>query len=361
MRQLFSWLLTIKSSDDDARRRGRNVVILALSVCVMICFLVPLVLSQMSPGMVLVLFGPPTLIYIGAIWLARRGLVTLSALIFIATETVGVFGGMLSTSQIGVAPFFLVLSLLIASLSLRPWQIWPVLAASLAGLIATALLLPNSPLKDMNGYQTVVSSVFLLGIVALVSFLGAKSTSVALNVAHDANNKAQNAASELSRLNSVLETTVAERTAALESALTEVQARADTQSKLLAEVEQQRIAIRELSVPVIPISATTLIMPLVGDLDGSRLQQLQEQALQALQRSSAHFLVLDITGVPMVDTHVAQGLLAVVQAARLLGARVMMVGIRPEVAQSIVALGLNMHGMDTASDLQSALSVIGLN
>jgi rsbT co-antagonist protein RsbR len=236
-----------------------------------------------------------------------------------------------------------------------------VLAISLAGLIATASMLPNNPLGDMNAEQTLFSGMLLLGVVALVGYLGAKSTSVALNTAQAASAEAQHAASALTRLNAALEASVAERTAALESALADVQARADAQSKLLAEVEQQRIAIRELSVPVIPISASTLIVPLVGDLDRARLQQLQEQALQALQRSPAHYLVLDITGVPVVDTHVAQGLLAVVQAARLLGARVMMVGIRPEVAQSIVGLGLNMHGMDTASDLQSALNLIAHN
>jgi len=361
MRQFFSWLLTIRSSDEDARRRGRNLVILVLGLSVMIFLLTPLALSQLPAGTVFLLLGPPLLIYIGAMALARRGFVMLSALIFVVTELAGTIGGMLNTGQLSVAPFFLVLSLLVASLVLRPWQIWPVLAANLAGLVVTIMALPNNPLNDTNSYQVLFSSVLLLGIVALVGYLGAKSTSVALNAAQAARSEAQHAASALTGLNTALESTVAERTAALESALAEVQARADVQSKLLAEVEQQRTAIRELSVPVIPISATTLIMPLVGDLDGSRLHQLQERALQALQRSSAHFLVLDITGVPMVDTHVAQGLLAVVQAARLLGARVMMVGIRPEVAQSIVALGLNMHGIDTASDLQSALSLIGLN
>jgi len=361
MRQFFSWLLAINSTADDVRRRGRNVIILALSLIVTASLFAPLLLLQAPSITVFMLLGPSILIFIGVVLLTRRGLVTLSALIFIASELAAILGAMLSSGQLGVAPFFLVLSLLIASLSLRPWQIWPVLAANFVVLIATILALQNSPLTDMNGYQTVFSSSVLLGVVALMGYLGAKSTSVALNTAQAANAESQTAASALSRLNTALETTVAERTAALESALAEVQARADAQSKLLAEVEQQRIAIRELSVPVIPISATTLIVPLVGDLDGPRLQQLQEQALQALQRSSAHYLVLDITGVPMVDTHVAQGLLAVVQAARLLGARVMMVGIRPEVAQSIVSLGLNLHGMDTASDLQSALSLIALN
>ena len=96
-------------------------------------------------------------------------------------------------------------------------------------------------------------------------------------------------------------------------------------------------------------------MPLVGALDSTRLRQLQEQCLHALEQRAARTLVLDITGVPIVDTQVAQGLLMTVRAARLLGAEVALVGIRPEVAQSIVGLGLELRDVRTFSDLQSAL------
>lgn len=152
-----------------------------------------------------------------------------------------------------------------------------------------------------------------------------------------------------------LEVQVTERTAALKDALAEVEARATEQERLLAEIEQQRHTIRELSVPVLPISSDSLVMPLVGALDTGRLQQINEQALHALERSGAHHLFLDITGVPVIDSEVAEGLVSVVQAGRLLGAEVVLVGIRPEVAQAIVSLGINLQSMRTASDLQSAL------
>jgi rsbT co-antagonist protein RsbR len=108
----------------------------------------------------------------------------------------------------------------------------------------------------------------------------------------------------------------------------------------------------------LPISRHTLVMPLVGELDSVRLQLVQEQALLALEKTAARSLVLDITGVPVVDTTIAQGLLQVVQAARLLGAEVMLVGIRPEVAQSIVGLGIDLQYTRTSSDLQTALGHI---
>ena len=362
MQQFIGWILTINSADEDARRRGRNVVILALGLIAMAILFVPVVMlrSIVGPGVyatIAVAIG----LYAGVVMLARRGLVTLSALLFIATEVIAVLGASFSTGQLSVGPFFLVLALLIASLTLRPWQIWPVLAAITVGLFATIFALSSTPFAELYGYETIFGGVLLLVVVALISFLGAKTTTGALRTADQARAEAERAAEALGRANLDLETAVGERTAALEAALHDVQAHADQQAQLLAELEQQRSAIRELSVPVIPVSATTLIMPLVGALDSTRLVQVQERALEALQRASARTLILDITGVPIVDTQVAQGLLMVVQAARLLGAGVVLVGIRPEVAQSIVGLGLDLHAIETASDLQSALKRVTLN
>jgi rsbT co-antagonist protein RsbR len=160
---------------------------------------------------------------------------------------------------------------------------------------------------------------------------------------------------ELEALSRRLETTVRERTADLEMALGSLEVRAAEQERLLEQNNRQQAAIRELSVPVLPISATTLVMPLVGALDGERLLILQERALGAIMQTSARRLLLDITGVPLVDSYVAQGLIRTLQAARLLGAEVALVGVRPEVAQSIVGLGVDLSGMRTYADLQSAL------
>jgi anti-anti-sigma regulatory factor/HAMP domain-containing protein len=153
-----------------------------------------------------------------------------------------------------------------------------------------------------------------------------------------------------------LEQRVTDRTADLKLALDEVETRAREQERLLEENRQQRETIREMSVPVLPVTDALLVMPLVGALDTERLRLLQEQALRAIERSRARTLILDITGVPIVDSQVAQGLIGVVQAARLLGAEVLLVGIRPEVAQAIVTLGLSLSELRTYNDLQGALS-----
>jgi rsbT co-antagonist protein RsbR len=153
-----------------------------------------------------------------------------------------------------------------------------------------------------------------------------------------------------------LEQRVADRTVDLQHALDEVETRAREQERLLEENRRQRETIHEMSVPVLPVTDSMLVMPLVGAMDTERLRLLQDQALRAIERLRAHTLILDITGVPIVDSQVAQGLVGVVQAARLLGAEVLLVGIRPEVAQAIVGLGLSLPGLRAYNDLQGALS-----
>src|SRR5262249_19392339 len=99
----------------------------------------------------------------------------------------------------------------------------------------------------------------------------------------------------------------------------------------------------------------TLVMPLIGALDSTRLALMQAQALRAIERSRTRQLILDITGVPVIDTQVALGLTQLVQAARLLGTKVDIVGIRPEVAQTLVGFGTELQAMRTCSNLQAAL------
>jgi rsbT co-antagonist protein RsbR len=192
---------------------------------------------------------------------------------------------------------------------------------------------------------------FFIGVTLLSSLLLDRfggALRVALSEALEREN-------ELHAIRATLEATVSERTAELAAALQDAQRRSAEQERLIEEIEQQRGVIRDLNVPVIPISARTLVLPLVGSLDSARLQQLQEQSLQAIERTSARTLVLDVTGVPIVDSQVAKGLLDVVHACRLLGAQTILVGIRPEVAQAMVSVGIDMQAVRTFSDLQSAL------
>jgi rsbT co-antagonist protein RsbR len=158
-------------------------------------------------------------------------------------------------------------------------------------------------------------------------------------------------------------TTIRQQTSLLEHEVTsartaqrEAETLRETLAEQLATIDIQRDAIREMSVPVLPLTKTTLVMPLVGTLDSARLRLMQEQALAVLQRTSARHLLLDVTGVPIIDSEVAQGFSQMVQAAQLLGTQVIVTGIRPEVAQTLVGLGMNVQSMITLSTLQSGIA-----
>ncbi len=113
--------------------------------------------------------------------------------------------------------------------------------------------------------------------------------------------------------------------------------------------------VRELGSPVIPLLPEVLLIPLVGAISTDRAQQIIESILQGVSSHQATDVLLDITGVPLVDTQVANSLLQAARAATLLGARVTLVGVRPEIAQSIVGLGLDLQHLATQPSLAAAL------
>ena len=113
--------------------------------------------------------------------------------------------------------------------------------------------------------------------------------------------------------------------------------------------------VRELSSPVIPLLPHVLLIPLVGAIDSVRAQQIIESVLHGVSNHQATTVLLDISGVPIVDTQVANSLLQATQAARLLGARVVLIGVRPEIAQSIVGLGIELSQIATEPTLAAAV------
>jgi len=125
-------------------------------------------------------------------------------------------------------------------------------------------------------------------------------------------------------------------------------------------IADQAAAMLELSTPVIRLWEGIIAVPLVGTLDSARTQLVMEKLLETLVASGAEHAVLDITGVPTVDTEVAQHLLKTVSAVRLLGAECVISGIRPQVAQTIVALGIEFGDIATKATLADAL-VYALN
>lgn len=121
-------------------------------------------------------------------------------------------------------------------------------------------------------------------------------------------------------------------------------------------IDAQRDALRELSSPLIPISEDVVIMPLIGTIDSGRAQQVLEVLLEGVAQHQAELVILDITGVSVVDTQVAQALVRAAQAVKLLGAQVMLTGIQPQIAQTLVHLGVELSGIITRGSLQAGIS-----
>lgn len=120
-------------------------------------------------------------------------------------------------------------------------------------------------------------------------------------------------------------------------------------------VSLQKIALQELSAPLIPVFDKISVMPLVGTIDTERAKQIMENLLEGVVSHRAEVVLIDITGVPVVDTMVAHHIIQAAEAVRLVGAKCTIVGIRPEIAQTIVNLGINLEDVTTTSTLKKGV------
>lgn len=130
-----------------------------------------------------------------------------------------------------------------------------------------------------------------------------------------------------------------------------------TKRKTMEEkLRSQTIALQDLSMPIIPINEQILVMPLIGALDPQRSEQLMSHLLQQVSEKRARIAIVDVTGVPHVDTGSANMLIQIAGAVRMLGAQVVLTGIRPEVATAMIELDVDIGSIVTRRDLQSGIA-----
>lgn len=184
----------------------------------------------------------------------------------------------------------------------------------------------------------------LLAVTLLTSWQFTEHLSASLTQARHSNAALQQARIALEAQQASLEAQVIERTAALQTTVDQLRASQET--------------IRVLGAPIIPVLPNVLVVPLIGTLDVPRMQNVQEQLLLDVHRQRARSVILDLTGIMLIDTEVAQAFLQIVSTIRLLGAAVLLVGIRPEIAQTLVALNIELDGIQTYASLQAAVSVL---
>ncbi|SER38215.1 rsbT co-antagonist protein RsbR [Gracilibacillus ureilyticus] len=121
-------------------------------------------------------------------------------------------------------------------------------------------------------------------------------------------------------------------------------------------VSLQRLALQELSAPLIPVMENITIMPLIGTIDTERAKLIMENLLEGVIKHNSEVVLIDITGVPVVDTMVAHHIIQAAEAVRLIGATCILVGIRPEIAQTIVNLGIDLSKFPTKSSLRKGFN-----
>jgi rsbT co-antagonist protein RsbR len=137
-------------------------------------------------------------------------------------------------------------------------------------------------------------------------------------------------------------------------ALLTTEAFMSAREELIARQQQE---LMELSTPVVKLWEGILALPIIGTLDSSRTQVVMENLLQTIVATNSKYAIIDITGVPTVDTLVAQHLLKTITAARLMGAECIISGVRPQIAQTIVHLGINLEDVVTKARLSDALAL----
>lgn len=353
-------LTSVRTDDEDVRRRGEILIVIAAGVLVFALASVAVTVATTDDRSALLTLAAAAGVTVAAALLGRAGRVNLGAYLLIGVGLLAIGASIPGDDPSPNTAYFMVLPVLFAGVLLPPAQIWGAFLFALLAIAVGAGLIPPEVRAEPIWRQALLSAPLLLAVVALVSFLSARGTARALAEARAARAEAEGAGEALAASNAQLEARVEERTAALRQIADEQRAVSAQLSESLEAQRDLNRVIADLSVPIIPISAGTLVVPLVGNIDSARADQLLAAVLAQVEASGARTVVLDVTGVAVVDTQVAAALLRVAGAARLMGAEAVLVGIRPEVAQALVHLGVDLAALRTAATLQDGLAAIGV-
>lgn len=252
-----------------------------------------------------------------------------------------------------VAQFLLVIALIVSLPALRP-RLWVILIAS--ALLSSAVivllarlvqLFPPIPI-ELELFFVASSLLAVLGLCALLIWQYHQRWMSSLQELTESHAQLEHARADL-------EVQVDQRTLELRTTLDEQRRQAHELVEALESGKRLGDLVRELEIPIIPIDTEILVVPLVGAFDQNRADQLVERVLDQVERTRAREVLLDVTGVPVIDTQAAQTLLRCADSTRLLGAQTILVGIRPDVAQALVSLGVDLKRLQTFASLQQGL------
>ena len=187
-----------------------------------------------------------------------------------------------------------------------------------------------------------------VGLSGVMAWFAANRLQAVLAEARDHEERALYREEELERARASIELQVRERTRDLENALADVQQ---------SMVEQERVlaALRRQAIPVVPLLNQVIALPVIGFLDAERAEQLLTDLLDGVQQFDARIVLLDITGVPVIDEAAAQGMAEIIAGARLVGAECVLVGVRPDIASKLIDLDLDLVSLTSRVDMEAGI------
>jgi rsbT co-antagonist protein RsbR len=332
----------------DPYRRRQGVLVVVVSA---VLFLLALVLSVNAlivprPSLMSVVLNSfSALIFLTCLISARMGRIRPAAyaITWIPGFVTAIY--MISAPH-PVALVFLCIPILFASVLLSSLIVIPITLLNLLviGVATRGVLDP-----------TMLSAAMFMILVAVIAYMSAWSMERAQQSVQSAGAALEQANQALHVTNQELEDRVVQRTQALHEREVTLEQALSQQQQMIAELQRSQATIQQLSAPILPVAQGILVAPLIGMIDGQRIASLIQQILQSVEKEQARYLILDVTGMPIIDTEVAQVLMHVTQSVRLLGGRVILTGIRPEVAQTLVGLGINLNSMLTRNTLEGGI------
>ncbi len=357
--ELWQRITTPQAADADTARRERATRIIIATFSAMMFVTALVFIGAWMVGLVSYAFPVSGLVaslfFGGSLLLIQSGHWRMTSYIpSLVTFLAAVYGNYLQGIETGSVLFYL-LTVLLAGITENRLAQWGALLLSLVAYVGIGI-------AHTQGYLTVTDvdpnplvrwtfnlTLSIIMAILLQGFLHRQL--------RDALHKTREYIAQLAETNSQLSQEIEER----QQAESEQARLLEEQAALQQEViEAQRETLKELSTPIIPLmdvpgSGAIIAMPLIGSIDTLRARDITRSLLEGISDHHASVVILDITGVPVVDSGVAGHLNKTIQAARLKGARVIVTGISDAVAEAIVELGINWQNIETLRDLQTGL------
>ncbi|GAB4192152.1 MAG: STAS domain-containing protein [Roseiflexaceae bacterium] len=357
------WLDQLPINDPLERRQGLTLqIVLLILLCLTFGIVPVLVPNTSAEGQIpmLLALALSAGIHFTSLTLLRRGYFRIAGLICTGSLVllmgtllllVGLRGG-------GSILLLLILCTTLGALVVRGRVLAGLIGLSVLFIAATAVfeeaglppvgLLPSS--VSLTRDYAVLGTVVLVTLALLVRWFS--------SALRDALNESAATTRELEAIRATQAVTIAQQTEELRAALRSAEQREAELTSTLSALRRSQATVRALGLPIIPVLPGVVIAPLIGTMDSERARHFTESVLDAVGQRQTRQVLIDVTGVPLIDREVAQQLIQTAAAVGLLGAQLWLIGVRPEVAQTLVALGVNLGSVPAYPDLQSAIAVL---